>query len=730
MRYLIIPSALAIAALVKAQEPPVELRGAVRVGTKPVAGANVFVLGTLDGAITDSAGAFRITTTRQRSYLITLRLTGYRETRKLVPDSARAFITIEAERAKERALGTVTIEAGRYVAADEPGATLSPLEIVTIPGTAANVNRAIQTLPGVQQVDEGTGLFVRGGDFTETRVFLNDALLLNPAQLQSPAGTFVGTFDPFLLDAVYFTSGGFGARYGDALSAVAALRTQARPPASSATLSAGLAAFAANVALAGPSRTGLRLTANRNDLAPVLRVNGSTRQFYVAPHGSDLTASAYWDYRGTGRLSVFATQQDGSLGALNETPSTSDTFAVARRDRALVVAWHDLFGRLAPTVTASSSIIHKDESFGAFQLSSPQRLDQIETFWEYGATGTTTLRAGAEASRTTSTVAGSIPASGDDQAPGARVRVYQTEGSASRTGAFAEMDLRPTDATRLIAGLRTDLSSRATARTWDPRVSTAWRVRAGVTLTAAWGVYHQSVDPLLGVLHDSGVTPLASARATQAILGAQVGDSGVSLRVEVYDKRYADLAQLTRDFTTATRGTGTARGVDVMAKTPAIAGFSSRLVYSFVDARRTDPSTGLTARAPFDVTHSTTLVCSQVLPHQVSLAASLRYASGRPFTPVTGAVLDMVTRVYAPTYGDPGSLRLPAYARVDLSASIFRILKPGRQFVAYVALTNVLGRANVYTWRYSADYTKRYEVASIFNRSVYFGGVLTFTGQR
>ena len=33
----------------------------------------------------------------------------------------------------------------------------------------------------VQAVDDGTALFVRGGDYTETKVFLNDAVLLNPA---------------------------------------------------------------------------------------------------------------------------------------------------------------------------------------------------------------------------------------------------------------------------------------------------------------------------------------------------------------------------------------------------------------------------------------------------------------------------------------------------------------------------------------------------------------------
>ena len=50
----------------------------------------------------------------------------------------------------------------------------------------------------------------------------------------------------------------------------------------------------------------------------------------------------------------------------------------------------------------------------------------------------------------------------------------------------------------------------------------------------------------------------------------------------------------------------------------------------------------------------------------------------------------------------------------------------GTQTVAYVALTNLLDRPNVYRRQYVADYTSHYDIRSIFNRAVYFGGVLTF----
>lgn len=727
-----LPIVLAVAfslssASLGAQAESAVLHGIVRDARGPVAAVNVFVVGTLDGALTDSSGRFEIVTAKQPQYYVATKHEGHRELRRTVPGSEIASIVLTLESASAHALGAVTIEAGRYVAADEPGATLTPLEIVTIPGTAADVNRAIQTLPGVQQVDEGTGLFVRGGDFTETRVFLNDALLLNPAHLQNPAGTFVGTFDPFLLDAIYFSAGGFGARYGDAMSAIAALHTRSRPLVPSATISAGLAAFGADLALPGPSGTGLRLVANRNDLAPVLRLNGSTRQFYSAPHGADLTLSAFWNYRPTARLTLFATQQDEFLETLNETPSVSDTFAVARRDRAIVLTWHDLFGPIAPTVSVSSSIVHDNQAFGSFQLASPSRLDQATAFIERGLMSGATIRSGVETSRITSGISGSIPASGADQRADARTRLYDISSASTRLAAFAEFDARPSDGTRLLAGARVDRASSTSSVTFDPRISGAWRVRQHVTITGAWGVYHQVADPVLAALRDSGDALLPSMRATQTVVGVQFGDSATTLRAEFYEKAYSDLVQQTRDFVTIPGGTGRARGVDVIARAPVIGRLSTRIVYSLVDAKRTDPSTGVISRAPFDVTHTVTVIATAVLPQQIIFGASLRYASGRPFTPVVSAARSAGSTIWTPEFGAPGSLRLPAFARLDFSASWFRIVRPGVQVVTYIALTNALGRRNVFDWRYSPDYSARYEVASVFNRSVYFGGVLTLT---
>jgi hypothetical protein len=311
--------------------------------------------------------------------------------------------------------------------------------------------------------------------------------------------------------------------------------------------------------------------------------------------------------------------------------------------------------------------------------------------------------------------------------PGARKTVIASGQAGDRTAGFVEADWRPLTQARFVAGVRTDRSTLTDERTVDPRLSVAWVAPGGVTLTAAWGVYHQVPDPLY--FDDSLATgaPLASMRAQQRILGAQVGGDGQMLRIEAYDKRYDDLAQRTRDYDVVGGGTGRARGIDVFAKGPVALGVTGRVSYSFVSSRRTDPDAGIVTRAPFDVTHTTTVVAERTMFAGIRASVAYRFATGRPFTPVTSAVYDSEQQVHVPTYGAPMSERLPAFRRLDFSTSYFRQLRPGLQSVVFVSLMNTFDRINAQRYRYNADYSRRFVVSSLFERSVYFGGTITWS---
>src|SRR4051812_16747534 len=213
--------------------------------------ADVFLLETLEGATTDSVGRFTIRTTQHDSTTLVARRIGFAPVQRRVLVAGAEPIVITLER-QAPVLAPITVTAGAYTAGSERGASLNAIQVASTPGATADIARAIQTLPGVQNVDEGTGLFVRGGDVSETRVILNDVVMIAPYNYETPTGNYTVTVNPFLLEGIFFSSGGFGARYGNILSGVADLRTQGRPAQTSIVGTAGLAAVSAGLNLALP----------------------------------------------------------------------------------------------------------------------------------------------------------------------------------------------------------------------------------------------------------------------------------------------------------------------------------------------------------------------------------------------------------------------------------------------------------------------------------------------
>jgi hypothetical protein len=683
--------------------------------------ANVFVLETLDGVLTDSSGRFVIDAATTYPLTLVVKRLGFEPQQRLLAATDTGSIDVTLVRGNV-SLAVVSVTAGSYTADEERGATLTPLQIVTTPGAAADITRAMQTLPGVQAVDEGNALFVRGGDYTETRIFLNEAPLLNPQQVLSSNGTFIGTVDPFQLDGIFFSSGGFGARYGNALSAVAGLETKGRAASRAGTATWGLANASADLALPLSSSASLRIAANHFDIAPLLRLNGATRHFEPPPRGRDLSASATWVYRPGAEVKLFAIDQTSTLGVALSEPAFEGLFSSDERTRMTVFSWRDVIGKTSPRISLSRTTQDSHQLYGLFRLTNMTSRDLAFGRIEWAPGTTATLRAGGDVERTQSALTGVYPR-GPNSAPGAPERLFALGRNDLRIGPFSELDWRPTTKTRLISGVRADHSDLTRAWTTDPRVSFAYQPAALITLTAAWGIYHQIAEPLF---YDStvGVPDLPSMRATQHVVGLQMGDGDLIVRVEAYLKQYQHLAQLSRDHSAVGGGIGRARGVDFFFKGPAPFGVQTRTTISLLAARRTDPTTGLDARAPFDISRTTTLIAEKSARGGLRFAAAYRSATGRPLTPVIGATYDQPRDEYTPTYGAPMSDRFPAFRRVDVSASWYRPLAPGWQGVIYASVNNVLDRVNVQSYTYTRDYAQRIPLQSIFNRSIYFGATL------
>ena len=82
---------------------------------------------------------------------------------------------------ENKVLEPIVISVGGFEASDKAkGASLTPIDALTVPGNGADIANSLRSLPGTQQIGEKEGLFVRGGTGAETKQFIDGALLPNP----------------------------------------------------------------------------------------------------------------------------------------------------------------------------------------------------------------------------------------------------------------------------------------------------------------------------------------------------------------------------------------------------------------------------------------------------------------------------------------------------------------------------------------------------------------------
>ena len=531
---------------------------------RPLEGADAFLLETLEGAGTDSAGAFRFATTARGAATLVVQRAGYLEVRLALdlPSGGPVAVTMQPA---PIALEPITVEAGTFRLGSLPDVALDELEVVYTPGAAADPFRAIQTFPGIQSVGEGAGLFVRGGDISETRVLLDGATVISPFRLDTDRTVSFGRFDPFQLRGIQFSAGGFGAEYGDALSAIADLESADKPDGSELGVTAAIGSLSAGLYLDLSETAGFRVTATRTDTGLLMRMTGRRDEFDEVPNSGDLSGGGQWTYRDGGSVKVFGLVQTDRVGVRIDDPGHAGVYRSDGRADLLSVAGLDQLGAVGVSWGLATSGSRKDEDFGAFRLEREDRLGQARARVEVPVRRGVSLAAGAELEHRAADLAGSIPTRSHDNAPGAATTVFTSDESGARVGAFGEVEVRSPSALRLLLGLRADRSGFTGRVTVDPRLSATWRPAEHFALTTAWGVFHQVPDPLL--FEPTLGDPALPAMSARHLVAGATWDNGRRLvRVEAYRKRYGSLAARTREGVTRGGGTGAATGVDLFVK--------------------------------------------------------------------------------------------------------------------------------------------------------------------
>jgi vitamin B12 transporter len=686
-------------------------------------GVTVYEKGASETAVTDGDGRFSLEVAALPATL-TAFLGGFNSATLEAKSEA---VEIKLEFAAVTDTVTVTAKAPRSAVTST--FDVRPLDVLRTPGAQADLFKALQTLPGVAKVDEGAGLFVRGGDVSEVRVMLDGAAIEHPFRHESPAGGQFGSIPPMLLEGIAFSTGGFSARYGNALSAILELRGLGKPSSSQTTVSAGLANVSARASVPVSESGGLRVSGNFSNTSLLFAVNGAPREFDRMPSSWDLNVSGHVESPALGTLKLFAMTQHDAVG-VSFRRNGFDGFLHSRSDHSTgIVNWKKNGDVWLLTGALGADTYARGTDVGVVDLAVTDR--RLTTRFEAmrvlrGAV----LRLGTDTHQSNTSVTGVKALRGHDYNGAGGSVAFDVDSGDARGGVFAEIEKTYGKITPTI-GVRADGDRLLGSLTVDPRVNVAFALTPGQKLRVAWGIFHQTPSPHY-FDRVAGARTLRPMQAEHWIAGYEMGaaDGPLFLRAEGYRKTYSDLPleDPLRGFTS--EGYGTARGLDLFASKKWARG-DVRASYSLLSTRRRwtpyDQQQRFvlpdgTWRPDFDIPNVLSVVATMQATPMLGFGMALSSAAGKPMTPIVGAKPD--TYGFSPVYGAINSERFPRYQRCDLSVT-FRPRPTARTTLIYfAAISNVFARRNVSDYVYSADYSARAPVVSAAPRSFYAGFTL------
>jgi len=297
----------------------------------------------------------------------------------------------------------------------------------------------------------------------------------------------------------------------------------------------------------------------------------------------------------------------------------------------------------------------------------------------------------------------------------------------SAGSAYAQVRLGLGSRVTITPGSRVDHWSPTGTTTASPWINGEWRLAERTRVRAGSGVYRQfpSLDQVHGLQH--GGAGLRPERALHLDAGIeQTLPHQTRVLFNVYARQERDVlwtpgSEPRRSSSGAIQPgsfdapwvnalEGEARGVEVVVRRDATAGFSGWAGYAFGRLKYTQTSTGEEFWADADQRHTLSLYGNYRLSSRSSLSARYRYGSNYPIIGYIGEpapalgnnpVIDGQPLFY--TLSDQrNTVRLPEYSRLDLRAD--RTFNwSGRRFVVFVDVANIFNRTNLRNQEYAVD---------------------------
>ncbi|GAA0872281.1 TonB-dependent receptor [Gangjinia marincola] len=639
-------------------------------------GVNVYLDGTYDGSTTIDNGSFSFTTEEKGEQLLIISFLSY-ETKSLLLDVNQMSNLSVVLKDDVSTLDAVVLSAGTFKAGDNSKVSvLKPLDIVTTANALGDVFGAFQTLPGTTTVAEDGRLFVRGGDANETQIFIDGIRVFapyNPTPNNTPTR---GRYSPFLFDGITFSTGGYSAEYGQALSGVLLLNTINEPDQTETNIQIMSVGGGLGHTQKWEKRS-LSVNATYINLAPYLEFYDD-RNDWQKPLENYAGETVYREKLKNG-LFKFYTAFDGTNFELTREDINVPEgipFALDNDNLYLNTSYRGMLSDTWSLQTgASYSFARTQLDIDEATVDNQEHAAHLKLRVKKNFSNRFKLYAGAEHFYNDFDEDFAQPDFADS---------FDFEGNIS--SAFAEADIIFSKKLALKVGVRGTYDDAVDETEAAPRASFAYKTGKNSQLSLAYGDFYQR--PISNVLkYQPTVT---NERSSHYILNYQYNFENRLFRAEIFRKTYDDLITFdTREPLPMSEfengGSGYAQGLDIFWRdNKSIKNLDYWVSYSYLDTERKQFNFPLKATPNFANKHNFSLVTKYWIEDWKSqVGFSYQLASGRSYT----------------NPNEPGFLQETTKPFQSLSLNWAYLISP--QKILYASVNNVFAYKNINGYQYA-----------------------------
>ncbi len=700
----------------------------------PVPGASVSVKNSFDGATSDSLGKYSFSSSDTGLQTLKISSVGYRSIEITLQISGKSIQMDLQIKEEPNELKAVTISAGSFAAGDSKrGAVMSSLDIATTAGSNADITAALKTLPGTQQVGEQEGLFVRGGTGQETKQFIDGSLVNNPYYTSVPDIATRGRFSPFLFKGTVFSTGGYSALYGQALSSVLLLESVDLPEHSE--IDASISPIVVGVGtqqLADNKKYSWGMSYSYVNAAVYFGLVSQRPDYFRLPAYHNADANFRIKTNNGGMIKYYTTFAYNDLGLRTQdidSPALKNAFDLTNHNWYNNLSWRQPLNngwKMTLMTSFSTNLdniqqqvqgpddqprIFPDTAYMQsknFILANKQNLTTGKAVFEKKLFGLSSFRFGAEYWYNNN------PLTYNDT-----LKVLHDQ----LISGFSEVSIYLTNELAAQLGVRYEYSTLLKQSDVGPRVSLAYKTGKDAQISAAYGIFYEKPDN-----QQLFYTPdLKFTEATHYILNFQKMNKDQIFRIEAYYKLYNNLVKTIpmgyNYFGYTNGGSGYADGIDFFWRDKkTFKDFDYWISYSYIDTKRQFMNYPSKITPDFVANNTASLVMKRFITNwKAGFNLTYTFATGRPYY---NFMVNNEGKYYTADEG-----RTIDYQSLNFSCEYIPSLgkvKPKTFIVLFASMSNVLGYNAIYGYHYSFNGQTKQPITPPANRFYFVGCFLSW----